>query len=104
MKVEFNELCDPVGDGNFSPEQKAHIFAVGGDRVNSQPQVIMMNTLMLRTHNRIAGKISAANPAWDDDRVFETTRNPWNLDMTPGGSSAGSCGNTSCSAPRWAAL
>lgn len=51
------------------------IFAVGGDRVNSTPQVAMMNTLMLREHNRIAGELEGRNPTWDDDRIFETARN-----------------------------
>ncbi|TNF17465.1 MAG: heme peroxidase [Rhodobacteraceae bacterium] len=53
----------------------AAVFAVGGDRVNSVPQVAMMNTLWLREHNRLAREIGRRNPEWDDDRVFETARN-----------------------------
>lgn len=51
------------------------LFAVGGDRVNSVPQVSMMNTLWLREHNRLARELGRRNPAWDDSQVFETARN-----------------------------
>jgi prostaglandin-endoperoxide synthase 2 len=51
------------------------LFAAGGDRVNSAPQVAMMNTLFLREHNRLAAMLEAKNPEWDDDQVFETARN-----------------------------
>jgi prostaglandin-endoperoxide synthase 2 len=53
----------------------ATLFAAGGDRVNSTPQVAMMNTLFLREHNRLAGMLEKKNPTWDDDQVFETARN-----------------------------
>jgi len=78
-KPEFAALDLPLG---FSALQKpenadllAHIFAVGGDRVNAAPQVVMLNTLLLREHNRLAAGIEAAHPLWDDRRVFETARN-----------------------------
>jgi prostaglandin-endoperoxide synthase 2 len=64
----------PLGLKHAGPN-KATLFAVGGDRVNATPQVSMINTLLLREHNRLAGMLEAANPTWDDERVFQIARN-----------------------------
>ena len=77
IKAEFAVLDRPLGEDAFKgdPARRSRIFAFGGDRANAVPQVAMMNTLFLREHNRIAGVIEAANPGWDDERVFQTARN-----------------------------
>jgi prostaglandin-endoperoxide synthase 2 len=61
--------------GNAPKEHKLHAFAVGLEHGNSTMGNTLMNTLFLREHNRIAGIISGAHPEWDDERVFQTTRN-----------------------------
>lgn len=77
VKPEFADLDPPLGQSNLSDgsAKRAALFAFGGDRANSVPQVAMMNTLFLREHNRLAGELESRYPHWDDDRVFETARN-----------------------------
>lgn len=73
---EFAALDEPLGlSGVTDPGQRASLFAMGGDRVNTSPQVAWMNTLFLREHNRMAGLIERAHSEWDDERVFQTARN-----------------------------
>lgn len=68
-------LDPPLGLKRVTPEGRATLFAVGGDRVNANPQTAMMNTLFLREHNRLAALLDQQHPDWDDERVFETARN-----------------------------
>lgn len=89
IKPEFQILDEPLGVGNLDAiiaegkpevaqavrEKRARLFAFGGDRANSVPQVAMINTLLLREHNRLASELGARHRDWDDDRVFETARN-----------------------------
>jgi prostaglandin-endoperoxide synthase 2 len=73
VKAEFKELDLPLG---ISKSNATHtLFAVGGDRVNAAPQVAMINTLLLREHNRLAAMLEKNNPQWDDERVFQIARN-----------------------------
>lgn len=67
-------LDTPLGINHTTPEMRATLFAVGGDRANAAPQVSMMNTLFLREHNRLAGIIASELPGWEDQRVFDAAR------------------------------
>jgi prostaglandin-endoperoxide synthase 2 len=75
LKPEFDKLDPPLGLDRCTDEMRKKLFAVGGDRVNSAPQVVMINTLLLREHNRLAREMEKAYPNWDDERVFQTARN-----------------------------
>jgi prostaglandin-endoperoxide synthase 2 len=75
VKGEFDKLDEPLSLDKCAPALRSKLFATGGDRVNSAPQVAMINTLFLREHNRLAREIEKANPSWDDERVFQTARN-----------------------------
>jgi prostaglandin-endoperoxide synthase 2 len=54
---------------------KATFFAVGLEHGNSTIGNTVMNVAFLREHNRIAGILAAEHPSWDDERIFQTTRN-----------------------------
>lgn len=73
--AEFAVLDPPLGADDMPIQIKQQLFALGGDRANATVGTMMMGTLLLREHNRLAGVIAAANPDWDDDRLFETARN-----------------------------
>jgi prostaglandin-endoperoxide synthase 2 len=75
-KAEFAELDPPLGLGGIrNDEQRARLFAFGGDRANAVPHVALINTLFLREHNRLADALERQHPDWDDERIFQTARN-----------------------------
>ncbi|HSP36828.1 MAG TPA: peroxidase family protein [Frankiaceae bacterium] len=80
VKPEFEGLHDDrflidVILGGASAEHADHVFAVGLEHGNSTLGQTMMNVVFFREHNRIARLLEAEYPEWDDDRIFETTRN-----------------------------
>ncbi|MCV6601540.1 MAG: heme peroxidase [Cohaesibacter sp.] len=67
-------LDEPLGIKDIS-SGKPTLFAVGGDRVNAAVQVMAINTLFLREHNRLADLLAARYPDWEDERLFQIARN-----------------------------
>ncbi len=61
--------------GDAPDERKDSVFAVGLEHGNSTIGNTVMNVVFLREHNRVAGVLQAANPDWDDERLFQTARN-----------------------------
>ncbi len=51
------------------------MFAVGLEHGNVTLGNSLFNTIFLREHNRVAAEIGAKHGEWDDERVFQTTRN-----------------------------
>ncbi|SOD40738.1 peroxidase family protein [Nitrosovibrio sp. Nv4] len=61
---------------NNVPEKRLkRMFAVGLEHGNSSIGYTIMNTLMLREHNRICDLLKEAYSKWDDERLFQTARN-----------------------------
>lgn len=56
-------------------ERYETLFATGLEHSNATLGNALLNVVFLRLHNKIAREIAASEPDWDDDRVFETTRN-----------------------------
>lgn len=50
------------------------IFFAGDVRANENLGLTMLHTLFVREHNLWADRLSAANPGWNDEQVFQTAR------------------------------
>ena len=83
VKPEFRELplTYPDGDrkavplGELTDAQRRQLFALGIPRGNIHYGFVMLSVLFLREHNRLAREIARDHPGWDDERLFQTTRN-----------------------------
>jgi prostaglandin-endoperoxide synthase 2 len=82
VKPEFKglPLTSPDGDRkavglDLTGAPGRNLFALGIPRGNIHYGFVMLSTLFLREHNRLAGLIAAENPDWDDEHVFQTARN-----------------------------
>lgn len=61
--------------GDAPDERKDSVFAVGLEHGNSTIGNTTLNIVFLREHNRIAALLQSEHPDWDDERLFQTTRN-----------------------------
>lgn len=78
MKTSGGNLppFNTVGFPNANPLRvpDASLFIAGDVRCNEQPALLCMHTLLLREHNRLADEISAANPTWSDEQIYQKAR------------------------------
>lgn len=58
----------------FARPDRVFCFLGGDERVNEQPTLTALHTLYVRDHNRVASRLAAINPHWDDDRIYHETR------------------------------
>ncbi|XP_011929157.1 PREDICTED: peroxidasin-like protein isoform X4 [Cercocebus atys] len=55
-------------------EQDSLCFLAGDHRANEHLTLTAMHTLWFREHNRVARELSALNPHWDGDTVYQEAR------------------------------
>lgn len=73
--LPLNTLGLENGTGGPVPPAVAEMFYVAGDvRTNEQVGLTAVQTLFVREHNRLADAISAANPLWDDEQIYQRAR------------------------------
>ncbi|GFV42718.1 chorion peroxidase [Trichonephila clavipes] len=53
---------------------KSRCFLAGDIRVNENAGLIVMHTVWVREHNRLARSLATLNPHWDDHQLFEEAR------------------------------
>nr|CAH7728340.1 unnamed protein product [Callosobruchus chinensis] len=49
-------------------------YMAGDTRVNQNPQLTILQVVLLREHNRLASALAAINPHWDDETLFQEAR------------------------------
>lgn len=52
----------------------ATCFAAGDSRVNSSPFSILIYTIFMRNHNRLAREIGEKKPRWSDGQLFQAAK------------------------------
>jgi peroxidase len=72
MMLPYNTGLLPNANGGVEPDET--LFLAGDVRANEQLGLTSMHTLFVREHNRLAADISASNPGWTDEQVYQQTR------------------------------
>ncbi|MBI3412133.1 MAG: peroxidase [Planctomycetes bacterium] len=71
--LPFNTVGLPnANDSHLFPDNQ--LFLAGDVRANENIELTSLHTLFVREHNRLAGKIAAANPTLSDEQIYQLAR------------------------------
>lgn len=75
LTMEQGSACFESGKGCYVPVMRLiHFYFLGDTRTNQMITLVVMHTLFLREHNRLATELERINPHWDDERIFLEAR------------------------------
>lgn len=72
--IPWNTALQPMDTSPFGVNPLAQVLLAGDDRANTTILLLTMHTLWVREHNRQCAVLSAANPAWDDEKLYQEAR------------------------------
>lgn len=49
-------------------------YSSGDCRINQNPGLVILSTILMREHNRLADGLSVINPWWTDEKLFQEAR------------------------------
>lgn len=71
--LPFNTAGLPnANDAHRVPDSQ--LFLAGDIRANENPELIAMQTLFVREHNRLAAAVAVKNPTWTDEQLYQFAR------------------------------
>ncbi|CAK9801255.1 Pxd [Anthophora quadrimaculata] len=62
-----SELCETMNPNEVC-------YQTGDTRANQNPQLTVLQIILLREHNRVADALARLNPHWTDETIFQETR------------------------------
>ncbi|MCB0685967.1 MAG: T9SS type A sorting domain-containing protein [Saprospiraceae bacterium] len=72
---ELESAVDPLSPEMDMPIPQVTKWFVAGDvRANENPLLTALHTIFVREHNRLCDEIAAANPGWDDEKIYQRAR------------------------------